>query len=321
MSFNWVYPALAPCQPLRLKALPRGSLRGAGAGKRAGGAWVPSPSPSPLRPGAEQRLWGRAAAVWERRRGASSLGSACYRFVVLFFNCLLTSFGSCFCFDIPSVLRERFQGNLTCSNGTHHNSTLDCVEGLGMTPAQFNLPYAIYTWINAVVVILAGFLIDKLGNRTGVFVFSLLTMMGSSVFALGSHFKGSPYLLSMMLTGRLLFDSGNGSLTIVQNRITAFWLKGKELALAFGLTMSFSCLGSVLNFFTQQFESLFGMQWTLWGGTLLYVLGFVSALTVSVLDKVGTKQLGLDGVIQQESKVVGCAQTACSFPSFKGWTA
>lgn len=49
-------------------------------------------------------------------------------------------------------------------------------------------------------------------------------------------------------------------------------------------------------------------------GTLLCVLGFVSALTVSVLDKVGMKQLGLDGVIQQESKKVVCAaQTA--FPS------
>ncbi|PKK21871.1 major facilitator superfamily domain-containing protein 1-like [Columba livia] len=219
-------------------------------------------------------------------------------FVVLLFNCLLT-FGSYFCFDIPSVLQEQFQGNLTCPNGTHHNgtghnSTLDCVEGLGMTPAQYNLLYAIYAWTNAVVVILAGFLIDKLGNRFGVFVFSLLTVLGSSIFALGSHFKGSPYLLPMMLTGRLLFGSGNGSLTIVQNRITAFWFKGKELALAFGLTLSFSRLGSVLNFFfTQQFEAKFGMQWTLWGGTLLCVLGFVSALTVSVLDKVGMKQLGL----------------------------
>lgn len=52
-------------------------------------------------------------------------------------------------------------------------------------------------------------------------------------------------------------------------------------------------------------------------GTLLCVLGFVSALTVSVLDKVGMKQLGLDGVIQQESKKVVCAaQTA--FPS-RSW--
>lgn len=32
-----------------------------------------------------------------------------YRFLVLFFNCLLT-FGSYFCFDIPSVLQDQFQG-------------------------------------------------------------------------------------------------------------------------------------------------------------------------------------------------------------------
>ncbi|XP_075035608.1 lysosomal dipeptide transporter MFSD1-like [Mixophyes fleayi] len=236
--------------------------------------------------------------------------SGYYRFVVLFFNCLLT-FGSYFCFDIPSVLQNQFQGNLTCTNGSHPNSTHSsnhssgCVEGLGMTPEQYNLLYAVYAWTNAVVVIVAGFLIDKLGNRFGLFLFSFLTVVGSSIFALGSHFKGTPYLLPLMLTGRLLFGSGNGSLTIVQNRIAAFWFKGKELALAFGLTLSFSRLGSVLNFFlTQRFEAHYGLQWTLWGGTLLCVLGFSSAVTVSVLDKVGMRQLGLDGTIQEESKKV-----------------
>lgn len=191
------------------------------------------------------------------------------------------------------------------------------------------------------MVIMAGFLIDKLGNRckfmcitfanfityakdkkgcadlnvcpmfftVGVFLFSFLCVLGSSLFALGSHFKGSPYLLPLMLTGRLLFGSGNGSLTskrnitvsylslqlvvleaamslryeqhlyitflmffrsVVQNRITAFWFKGKELALAFGLTLAFSRLGSVLNFFlTQKFEEQYGIQWTLWGGKLI----------------------------------------------------
>ncbi|XP_056391053.1 major facilitator superfamily domain-containing protein 1-like isoform X2 [Hyla sarda] len=174
-----------------------------------------------------------------------------------------------------------------------------------MTPEQYNLLYAIYAWTNALVVIMAGFLIDKLGNRFGLFLFSSLTVVGSSIFALGSHFKGSPYLLPLMLTGRLLFGSGNGSLTIVQNRITAFWFKGKELALAFGLTLSFSRLGSVLNFFlTRRFEDHFGIQWTLWGGTILCVLGLLSAVTVSILDKVGMKQLGLDGAMQEESKKV-----------------
>lgn len=229
---------------------------------------------------------------------------AYYRFVVLFFNCLLT-FGSYFCFDIPSVLQDQFQGNLTCANSTVINGTVECVEGLGMTPQEYNLLYAIYAWTNALVVIMAGFLIDKLGNRFGVFLFSFLCVLGSAIFALGSHFKGTPYLLPFMLTGRLLFGSGNGSLTIVQNRITAFWFRGKELALAFGLTLAFSRLGSVLNFFlTQRFEAQFGMQWTLWGGTMLCVLGFVAAITVSALDKIGMKQLGLDGAIQEESRKV-----------------
>ncbi|XP_076154722.1 lysosomal dipeptide transporter MFSD1 [Alosa pseudoharengus] len=234
---------------------------------------------------------------------------AYYRFVVLFFNCLLT-FGSYFCFDIPSVLQDQFQGKLTCpnatvTNGTSQNTTEVCVEGLGMTPQEYNLLYAIYAWTNAVVVIMAGFLIDKLGNRFGVFLFSFLTVLGSAIFALGSHFEGTSALLPLMLTGRLLFGSGNGSLTIVQNRITAFWFRGKELALAFGLTLAFSRLGSVLNFFlTQRFEADYGMQWTLWGGTLLCVLGFLSAITVSALDKVGMKQLGLDGAIQEESRKV-----------------
>ncbi|KAI1896252.1 hypothetical protein AGOR_G00092890 [Albula goreensis] len=229
---------------------------------------------------------------------------AFYRFLVLFFNCLLT-FGSYFCFDIPSVLQEQFQGNLTCLNSTVTNGTVECEEGLGMTPQEYNLLYAIYAWTNAVVVIMAGFLIDKLGNRFGVFLFSFLTVLGSAIFALGSHFKGTEYLLPLMLTGRLLFGSGNGSLTIVQNRITAFWFKGKELALAFGLTLAFSRLGSVLNFFfTQRFEAHYGIQWTLWGGTLLCVMGFMSAVIVSALDKVGMKQLGLDGAIQEESRKV-----------------
>ncbi|CAM5143996.1 unnamed protein product [Eretmochelys imbricata] len=39
-------------------------------------------------------------------------------------------------------------------------------------------------------------------------------------------------------------------------------------------------------------------------GILLCMMGFILAITVTMLDKVGMKQLGLDGVIQQESKKV-----------------
>ncbi|XP_013401779.1 major facilitator superfamily domain-containing protein 1 [Lingula anatina] len=232
-----------------------------------------------------------------------------YRFLVLFFNCLLT-FGSYFCFDMPSVLQPLFTGSTFCNttnssvNHTAENQTC-CQDCLGMNADQYNLLYAIYAWTNAVIVLGAGFLIDKLGNRVGVFLFSSLCVLGSSTFAAGVFLRGTPYLLPLMLIGRLLFGAGNGSLTIVQNRITAFWFKDKELALAFGFTLAFSRLGSVLNFFlTPNFAKAFGLTWTLWGGAMLCGIGFVSAIIVSFLDKMGVKQLGADDNMKEESKKV-----------------
>jgi MFS family permease len=172
-----------------------------------------------------------------------------------------------------------------------------------MSPQEYNLLYAIYAWTNAVVVIAAGFFIDKLGNRIGVFLFSFLCLIGSATFAAGTFLRGTSAMLPIMLLGRLLFGSGNGSLSIVQNRITAFWFRDKELAMAFGFTLAFSRLGSVLNFLlTAHFDERFGLAWTLWGGALLCAIGFVSAIMVGVLDKMGIQQLGQDGSLQQDSK-------------------
>nr|KAG5711821.1 hypothetical protein BaRGS_023585 [Batillaria attramentaria] len=82
---------------------------------------------------------------------------------------------------------------------------------------------------------------------------------------------------------------------VVQNRITAYWFKDKELAMAFGITLCFSRLGSVLNFFlTQSFEDSYG--------ACLCLLGFVSAVIVSVLDKWGVRQLGDEENLKTESK-------------------
>ena len=67
------------------------------------------------------------------------------------------------------------------------------------------------------------------------------------------------------------------SFTVVQNKLTAFWFKDKELALAFGITLAFSRLGSVLNFFlTETFTDAFGLKWTLWGGKNFCYLLFLS---------------------------------------------
>ncbi|XP_060073694.1 major facilitator superfamily domain-containing protein 1-like [Ylistrum balloti] len=228
-----------------------------------------------------------------------------YRFLVLFFNCMLT-FGSYYCFDMPSVLQDEFQGVSNCtqnSTGQENETCVKCDDCLGMSADDYNLLYAIYAWTNAAVVIGAGFLIDKLGNRVGVFLFSFLCVVGSSTFALGSMLKGTSAMLPVMLLGRLLFGSGNGSLTIVKNRITAYWFRNKELAMAFGITLAFSRLGSVLNFFlTQSFSETYGLSWTLWAGAMLCGLGFISAMIVSFLDIYGVRQLGDEQSIKADSK-------------------
>ncbi len=57
------------------------------------------------------------------------------------------------------------------------------------------------------------------------------------------------------------------NVSVVQYRIIGFWFKNKELAMAFGLVLAFSRLGSVLNFlFTEQFAEMYGIVTTLWGG-------------------------------------------------------
>lgn len=50
----------------------------------------------------------------------------------------------------------------------------------------------------------------------GVFLFSFLCVLGSCTFAAGAFLKGTSYMLPVMLLGRLLFGSGNGSLTSKQ---------------------------------------------------------------------------------------------------------
>ncbi|ESP05560.1 hypothetical protein LOTGIDRAFT_208557 [Lottia gigantea] len=246
---------------------------------------------------------------------ADSIVETCgFRFLVLFFNCMLT-FGSYFCFDMPSVLQDTFTEVNNCTNngtktdvsgfyGNSSNVTCNnCTDCLGMSEDNYNLLYAIYAWTNAIVVIGAGFLIDKLGNRVGVFLFSFLCVIGSSTFAAGVMFKGTSAMLPLMLIGRLVFGSGNGSLTIVQNRITAYWFRNKELAMAFGITLAFSRLGSVLNFFVSaNFAQEYGLKWTLWGGAFLCGLGFVSAIIVSSLDKWGAKQMGDEESMKSNSK-------------------
>ena len=52
---------------------------------------------------------------------------------------------------------------------------------------------------------------------------------------------------------------------LFQSSRNAFWIKDKELATAFGLTLALSRLASILNFLlTVNFAERFDLSWMLW---------------------------------------------------------
>jgi len=110
---------------------------------------------------------------------------------------------------------------------------------LKFSDSDIGLLQAIYSFPNILMVLLGGLIIDRIGTRKSVFIFTVLIMLGAIVTAL----KGDLFL---MATGRLIFGLGAESMIVAITTIIARWFKGKELSFAFGLNLTVARLGSFL---------------------------------------------------------------------------
>jgi len=104
---------------------------------------------------------------------------------------------------------------------------------------------------------------------------------------------------AVMFIGRFIFGLGGGSITIVQNAITAHWFKNKELAMAFGITLTMSRLGSVINYDLTTLvyngfdkHTNYGLGWTFLFGSFLIALSLVAAMVFVSLDVRAEKERG-----------------------------
>jgi len=89
------------------------------------------------------------------------------------------------------------------------------------------------------MVLIGGIIIDRIGTRRSVFLFTLFVALGALVTALRGN-------IWTMATGRLLFGLGAESMIVAITTIIAHWFKGKELSFAFGLNLTFARLGSFI---------------------------------------------------------------------------
>jgi len=110
---------------------------------------------------------------------------------------------------------------------------------LGFSDSEIGLLNGIYSFPNIIMVLIGGIIIDRIGTRKSVFIFTVLIMVGAFITAV----QGNIYT---MAAGRLVFGLGAESMIVAITTIIARWFKGKQLAFAFGLNLTVARLGSFM---------------------------------------------------------------------------
>jgi len=111
------------------------------------------------------------------------------------------------------------------------------VRQLNFTDSDIGLLQGIYSVPNFFMVLIGGFIIDRLGTKRSTFIFAVLCLIGSVITALSDT-------LVPMAAGRLVFGLGAESLIVAVTTAIAKWFKGKELSFAFGINLTIARLGS-----------------------------------------------------------------------------
>lgn len=88
-----------------------------------------------------------------------------------------------------------------------------------MEQSTINLLYSVYNFPNIILAMLGGVFVDRLGLRTGCFVFCTIILVGQTIVALGASTKN----FYIMLVGRLCFAVGGESLAVAQSSFVSKW--------------------------------------------------------------------------------------------------
>src|SRR5262250_1337204 len=146
--------------------------------------------------------------------------SRSFRWIVLVFVSL-TMFGNYYVYDCIAPIADLLS------------------KQLGFSDANIGLLQAIYSIPNVFMVLIGGYIVDRIGTRKGIFIFGTLCLLGSILTVLSGK-------LAVMASGRLVFGLGAESLIVAVTTAIAKWFRGKELSFAFGINLTISRLGTWL---------------------------------------------------------------------------
>lgn len=191
------------------------------------------------------------------------------RWIVLLFISL-AMFGNYYIYDSISPLADLLKSQL------------------GFSDANIGLLNAIYSFPNIIMVLVGGIIIDRIGTRKSVLIFTLLIMLGAIITAVTGE-------LLIMAAGRLVFGLGAESMIVAITTVVARWFKGKELSFAFGLNLTVARLGSFLALNSPTWgKSLFDYwQSPLWITVAAGVFALICAIIYFFLDVYAAKNYAM----------------------------
>src|SRR5437588_8994617 len=141
---------------------------------------------------------------------------------------------------------------------------------LGFSDSNIGLLQAIYSIPNVFMVLIGGYVVDRIGTRKAIFIFGKLCFAGSVVTVLSGK-------LTVMAIGRLIFGLGAESLIVAVTTAVAKWFRGKELSFAFGINLTITRMGTWL---AQNSPTWAKSAYASWQTPWLIGVGFVALCVI-----------------------------------------
>jgi MFS family permease len=171
---------------------------------------------------------------------------------------------------------------------------------LRFTDSEIGLLNGIYSFPNIIMVLIGGLIIDRIGTRKSVLIFTALVMCGALVTALHGG-------IVTMAAGRLIFGLGAESMIVAITTILARWFKGRQLAFAFGLNLTIARLGSFMALNAPSWARGLYTYWQspLWITVAAGVFAIVCIVVYVAMDALANKRFELPEDGEQDEVLLG----------------
>ncbi len=162
--------------------------------------------------------------------------SPIYRWSVLIFVSL-AMFGNYYIYDSIAPIADMLKSDL------------------GFSDVNIGSLYSVYSFAAVFILIISGPIIDRLGVKISILVFSIICSVAALLMAISSD-------LYLMLGSRLLLGIGAEPLIVAITTALAKWFKGKELGFAFGINLTIARLGSFTADWSPTWGKSFYNNWS-----------------------------------------------------------